>query len=103
MRTSASITGTSTSTPITAASAAPEVTPNMAMAEATASSKKLLARLEIGMVGRAAAAEVQIGIGGNGLAVLFTHVHVEARLAVPGRATARTVVGGEGCVLVANG
>jgi hypothetical protein len=37
------MTGTSTSTPTTAASAAPEVTPKRAMAVATASSKKLLA------------------------------------------------------------
>ncbi|MEY4299123.1 MAG: hypothetical protein RIR25_359, partial [Verrucomicrobiota bacterium] len=38
-----SITGTSTNTPTTAASAAGEVGPNKVMATATASSKKLLA------------------------------------------------------------
>lgn len=41
--TSASITGTSTNTPTTVASAAPELSPNKAMATATANSKKLLA------------------------------------------------------------
>src|SRR5690554_6922468 len=43
MRTSISINGTSTSTPTTVASAAPDCRPNRAMAAATASSKKLLA------------------------------------------------------------
>lgn len=43
MRTSESITGTSTSTPTTVASAAPEENPNRLIAVATASSKKLLA------------------------------------------------------------
>src|SRR5882762_8098654 len=41
--TTESITGTSTSTPTTVASAAPELSPNRLMAAATASSKKLLA------------------------------------------------------------
>ena len=41
MRTTESITGTSTSTPTTVASAAPDWKPNSAMAAATASSKKL--------------------------------------------------------------
>ena len=43
MATSISITGTSTNTPTTVASAAPELRPNKAIATATASSKKLLA------------------------------------------------------------
>src|SRR5690606_23611483 len=43
IRTTDNITGTSTSTPTTVASAAPECTPNTATAVATASSKKLLA------------------------------------------------------------
>ena len=43
MRTTDSITGTSTSTPTTVASAAPESKPNRLIAAATASSKKLLA------------------------------------------------------------
>ena len=42
-RTATSITGTSISTPTTAASAAPDSKPNSAIAVATASSKKLLA------------------------------------------------------------
>ena len=41
MRTTDSITGTSTSTPTTVASAAPDWKPNSAIAAATASSKKL--------------------------------------------------------------
>ena len=40
MRTTESMTGTSTSTPTTVASAAPERKPNSAIAAATASSKK---------------------------------------------------------------
>ena len=43
IRTSISITGTSTNTPTTVANAAPDCRPNNAMAAATASSKKLLA------------------------------------------------------------
>jgi hypothetical protein len=43
MRTTDSITGTSTRTPTTVASAAPESRPNRLIAAATASSKKLLA------------------------------------------------------------
>ena len=43
MATTASITGTSMSTPTTVASAAPDSKPNSPMAVATASSKKLLA------------------------------------------------------------
>src|SRR5690606_9525065 len=43
IRTTESITGTSTRTPTTVASAAPECTPNTATAVATDSSKKLLA------------------------------------------------------------
>ena len=43
MPTNASMMGTSTSTPTTVASAAPDSNPNKEMAAATASSKKLLA------------------------------------------------------------
>ncbi len=47
IRTTDSITGTSTSTPTTVASAAPDWKPNSAMAVATANSKKLLAPISV--------------------------------------------------------
>src|SRR5690554_7691033 len=46
MRTNASISGTSTSTPTTVTKAAPECRPNNPMATATANSKKLLAPIK---------------------------------------------------------